>query len=409
MSEGEDLTFVGRVLPAAGLSNGPTLKGGEFSDKDIDTVKLAGLPLTWEHDEQTTVGLVEHSYTGKDGHKYIVGRVSRESPFGDLIAKHVSRGQKTELSLMHMLGAEDRGGVIVEQRIPTSVGITKKGLRPNCHIDPNSVRSEPASEHLRRTIYRTLPENPLNLPNTSETKMSTEAKPEETVAAETPKAEEPAKTEEEPMGLDFFANPENILKKGLDGMTPEKFAALAARIAQEGKAFQQQLAEKEEEAAKIKTQMEDLEKKAQAMTQAQEQDYLDLARKYAELMSAHGGMTAENALEVYQKVRSQDPDVARAQGHLLQQQYAYSADLEKRNAALEKQLEDFKNSRSKQVDDFSQYFEKKNVSGLLDKPADRFPGDNRPQKRAAPEATPWYEAIARKPAAAQAPSGTPQV
>lgn len=357
----QDLVFEGRVVPKAGLVNGPGLDASQFSDADIGRMNLTGLPLTWEHQGGLAVGLVESTFEDADGHKCVRGRIPLGG-FGDVMAQQIESGRRAELSLQHDFEASRVAGMWREDKIPSAVGVVQKGGRPSCLINPNSIRRVAGSDHLRQTIYR---------------------------------AHEGGKkmADEEPQMnvLDFFAEPSNMLNKleaEGDTMTPQAAAALAAKIAAEGKKHMTQSTEKDTQIAALQEELEKIKATAAAATEAQEADYVTLATKLAEIIAERDGRTPENVLDVLKKVRSTDPAIAMQQGEVLRQTYAFSKDLLEQNAKLQKQVDAYKAGTA---DKFSSLFNSNVSGGTLDTPAGRF--SERPQKRARSEdsAAPAWE------------------
>lgn len=324
-----DACFVGCVLPPSQFRAGDTERRpgrNDFTDEDIRALDLTGLPVNWEHEDDKTLGVVEQNYTTESGAKYVVVRMAADTPFGHMALHDIREGKTSEMSLEHMfLNGTLTDGKTLERRLPLSIGVTKKGNRPGCHIFPKSVWTEKPSDRFRKTIYCSVHKNSKQTAEgqtmadtTMEPTPAEGAPPQEppAPAADSAESQAPAKpavpgANDESL-LSNLADPNNI--KAYDLKSLDEIVGLTALAAQRGQKLEQALAERDSELAKMRAETEQLRKEVATAKQAGPQQgalaekmYEDRMNELFEAMKAAGHPLPENTRDVFKLSRSGDP------------------------------------------------------------------------------------------------------
>lgn len=428
---GDDACFVACVLPPSQFREAGSERPGpnDFTDAEVRSLDLTGLPVNWEHEDDKTLGIVEQNYTTDSGAKYVVVRMATNNPFGATALRQMKAGEMNEMSLTHKFRWGQRpDGNLVEHRIPISIGVTKKGNREGCHIHPNSIWTEAPVDRFRETLYSrtynnskaatqrtamadtSMADAAATTPDANQTPVATPATPATPAAAPvaTPAAAAPAHSDRTAASV---AEQDNVLAELSDpakvqayNLKPEEYVALTSLAAQRGSKLEQTLSERE---AKLAAQQKELEQIKAELTAAKQrdQDATKLARDmydkkvaaYFNDMKSAGFPLPENTMNLFTQARSDDPAKMLELNQMSEAIFANGAKMAQHIVALEQRFEAEQAFAAKQKEAqqsaltglTARFNAANNALGPVATPAssagEAHPEDNRGGKRARPD------------------------
>ena len=180
--------FIGNVLSPTDTQPEQEDKTFMFTRREAADLELKGIPIRMEHDENLEVGEIVSSWDGRDGSKWIMGKLDESSMRGKF-AKHAidksSNGTRyyTGLSLQHTHTQFASGG---SRKDAVEVSLCVDPRRDDCRI--TFVDTSKKAEYKGGSETIKMPETEVTTPQ----EQTVTETPVETPAPQEPKVDEPS-------------------------------------------------------------------------------------------------------------------------------------------------------------------------------------------------------------------------
>lgn len=356
-----DYLFTGYVHPEPMFKDDDAVPASEFSDVHVRAMKLDGIPLTWGHHQDISIGEVEETWDTATGAKGITGRIRGDSPLARSVINRMRNSQLNELSLETDYQIEGEAGrYYTEGKTPIRVAVVQKGERKNCFIHPNSVVEVPPRRNRpERPILRKeqppvkADERSMAAPAGSETTAAAAAPPAAAeppadsaagTAAAPPPAAAAADTTDAQMAddagsFDDLLDADKLMSN--PKFTQETLANLLAAVSQRHAADKAMWEQTRDELAQAKAQAE---KAAESLTKTHEEELQDMANKYFDNLKASGVAVEDGAAEQFAKLYEHwGPQERIENGRFLQKTvFAHSASFAEMNRRKDAEIERLK-------------------------------------------------------------------
>jgi hypothetical protein len=311
--------FVARVLPECAEAAGDLREmAEEFEAGEADELRLAGLPIHLEHNDELVVGTVEREWM-QGNNKMILGRVHGSNFSSQLACEGLDNGWLADVSLQHsytLYSMPGEGGLVLSKR-PIEVSLCAEGAREGSHVLTHACgtvactyKSGDGPPVLRRRRVKCSAVYAM-ADTTADAPMETAAPvapvAAETLAAPAPPAAEPMDTEAPP--------PEQVSRddRGRYAQKEDKGASTMAEAMTAMMTKLQQALDANESLGKENEELQSIRVKEAERAQAEETKALEMKRKKGEALLAtlQGlGSATEEQLQTFTRMMDTDIDSA---------------------------------------------------------------------------------------------------